>query len=95
MWVNSIIFTTTMKISTDGSGRNTHRCIIIMSFGLNIMSHKTIVLLSLAALAIFLYVIGFKTGTLAVFIMAVLVELVFWFNLIKKKTNSIEINEKE
>ena len=54
------------------------------------MTSRTLLLLVLASLAIILYVIGFKTGTLAIFILAVLVELGFWFKLLasKKRNNS-------
>ena len=45
------------------------------------MSPRATTLLSLALLAILLYVIGFRTGTFAVIIIAVMVEMWFWFQL--------------
>jgi len=46
------------------------------------MNSRGLTLLTLAALALLLYFIGFKTGTVAVIIIAAAVELWFWFKLI-------------
>lgn len=54
------------------------------------MSRKSLVLIALGLFALALYVAGFKTGTLFIFIMAVMVELIFWYKIMysKKKTES-------
>ncbi len=45
------------------------------------MNSRGLTLLTLAALALLLYFIGFKTGTVVVIIIAAVVELWFWLNL--------------
>ena len=57
----------------------------VYSFENNTMSTRTIILLLLAIATSVLYGIGFKTSSLGVFIVAVLVELGFWFKLMNTK----------
>jgi len=58
------------------------------------MSRKSLVLIALGLFALALYVAGFKTGTLFIFILAVMVELVFWYKImLANKQNKNNDNE--
>jgi len=50
------------------------------------MSRKSLILVALGLFALALYVAGFKTGTLVLFLAAVVVELWFWYKVFTSRT---------
>lgn len=57
------------------------------------MNRKSLILIALGILALALYAAGLKTGTLIIFILAVIIELVFWFKYLQlKKTSTRDKN---
>ena len=88
MWVNSI----NLNESMTALG-----CLLfavlnsyIMIFLSLIMSRKSLILIALGLFALALYAAGLSTGSLIIFIAAVMVELWFWFKLmlVRKKQDS-------
>ena len=55
------------------------------------MSRKSLILIALGLFALALYAAGLSTGSLIIFIAAVMVELWFWFKLIiERKKNDLK-----